>query len=66
MLPLMVQAKAGDGMWKESVKDSNAGSSGALLEIATADVDHALVGRLLASTCKHMKLTSEQACDAFG
>jgi hypothetical protein len=65
-LALMVRAKAGDGMWKEIVKDSNAGPSGALLEIATADVDDAVVGRLMASTCKHMKLTSEQACDAFG
>lgn len=36
------------------------------LEIATADVDDAVVGRFLSNTRKHLNVAAEQAYDAFG
>jgi hypothetical protein len=65
-LAMLVRSKASEATWKAIVKDSDCGDSAALLELATADVNDAVVGRLLANTCKHMKLTPEQAYDAYG
>jgi hypothetical protein len=63
-LAQLVRSRGGEAAWRSIVSDANGGAE--LLEFISADVDDAVVVRLLTSTCKILRLDEEALFDAFG
>jgi Haem-NO-binding len=62
----LVETKFGKDKWDAILKDSGLQSQASQFRIPPSDVPDEQVYKLLASTCKVLKITSEQAADAFG
>jgi hypothetical protein len=64
-LAQLVETKFGPDKWVAIVADAGVQNDSSL-KIVLSDVPDHQVGRLLASTCKVLKITPAQAADAFG
>jgi hypothetical protein len=65
-LAMMVKSKRGSEAWRAIVAGANPGDDLPMLELVSSDVDDGLVERLLAETCREMRMTQQEAYDAFG
>jgi hypothetical protein len=62
----LVESKFGADKWTAIIDNAGLQAQKSLLKVATADIPDSDVGKLLASTCKVLGITAQQAADAFG
>jgi Haem-NO-binding len=62
----LVEARFGKDKWAAILSDSGLQSHASVFRLPTSDIPEDEISKVLASTCKVLRIDSQQAADAFG